>query len=209
MDVGARFFFAVSSASAASSHRAARHAAALPRRNVRRVIALRDDPKSATLVHCTAPAKPDHDVILTPMNPTLRPPHDDDAQPLARLITQLGYPTEPAQMHDRLQELQRRTDMAAIVAEMGGAVVGMIGLMLTRGFEFDGCQGEIIALVVDEAHRGAGIGRALVLAGEAWLRQRGAHRIKINTSHRRTDAHRFYERMGYAATGLRFVKLLG
>lgn len=142
------------------------------------------------------------------MNPTLRPPGDDDALPLARLITQLGYPTAPAQMHDRLQELQRRTDIAAIVAELSGTVVGMIGLMLARGFEFDGFQGEIVALVVDEAHRGGGIGRALVVAGEDWLRQRGARRVKINTSHVRTDAHRFYERMGYAATGLRFVKQL-
>jgi GNAT superfamily N-acetyltransferase len=55
----------------------------------------------------------------------------------------------------------------------------------------------INGLVVDEGRRGAGIGRALVAAGEAWARQRGAKEITVRSRSTRERAHRFYERIGY------------
>jgi GNAT superfamily N-acetyltransferase len=146
--------------------------------------------------------------MLVEMDLTIRPAIPGDADPVAGLMTQLGYPTDGLQMARRMSELAGDPGTTAFVAELDTMVVGMIGLLLHRGYEYDGCMGEIINLVVDEAHRGHGIGAALVIAGEAWLRERGVRRIKINTSHRRVQTHGFYERMGYASTGLRFVKEL-
>ena len=139
---------------------------------------------------------------------TLRPTRTDDAPTMTTLMTQLDYPTNEPQMRRRLELLARNDTVGAIVAERNGAVVGMIGLRAEHGFEFDGVQGQIAALVVDEQFRGQGIGRLLVAAGEEWLRQRGAGRVMVTSAHRREDTHRFYERLGYESTGLRFGKPL-
>jgi len=105
-----------------------------------------------------------------------------------------------------LSHLLAEPARTALVAEAEGAVAGVIGLRVERGYEFDGLIGRIDVLVVEEQSRGKGVGRALVAAGEAWLRDQGAARVLVNTSHRRTATHRFYESLGFESTGLHFGK---
>jgi ribosomal protein S18 acetylase RimI-like enzyme len=59
-------------------------------------------------------------------------------------------------------------------------------------------------LVVGEAVRGRGIGRALVAGFEAHLRGRGARRVRVETSslEGQGGAARFYDRAGYARAGV-------
>ncbi|CAN5408989.1 GNAT family N-acetyltransferase [soil metagenome] len=139
---------------------------------------------------------------------TIRAAIIDDSSPLAALITQLGYPTTTPQMSGRLAPLLVDPNYRALVAEISGRVVGMIGLRIDRGYEYDGMQARIVALVVDESVRGRGVGKSLMAAGESWAGERGAHKIMVNTSNHRTKTHEFYRAVGYEATGLRFVKIL-
>jgi N-acetylglutamate synthase-like GNAT family acetyltransferase len=132
----------------------------------------------------------------------------DDASALADLITQLGYATTADQMRDRLAPLLSDPIYGTLVAEVDRRVVGMVGLRMDRGHEYDGVQGRIVALVVHESVRGKGIGGSLVEAGELWARERGAHKIMVNTANHRTRTHEFYRALGYEMTGLRFVKPL-
>lgn len=138
--------------------------------------------------------------------PTIRATRRDDADAIARLVTQLGYPATAPQVRSRLTQLAAETSRAAFAAEQEGRVVGLIGVRVECGYEFDGLIGRIDVLVVDESVRGRGIGKALVEVGERWLRQRGASRVLVSTAHRRTATHRFYESLGYESTGLRFSK---
>jgi len=62
--------------------------------------------------------------------------------------------------------------------------------------------------VVDESHRGEGIGRALVEAMEAEARARRCVLLFLTTAAGREDAHAFYGRVGLDETGKRFTKLL-
>ncbi|MBC8105672.1 MAG: GNAT family N-acetyltransferase [Anaerolineae bacterium] len=131
-----------------------------------------------------------------------------DATAIAHLITQLGYPTTAEQMHARLMSLADDSNSKAFVSEVDKNAVGMIGVRVDRGFEYDGIQGRIVALVVDESIRGTGIGRSLVEAAECWARERSAHKMMVNTANHRTRTHDFYRSLGYETTGLRFVKPL-
>jgi GNAT superfamily N-acetyltransferase len=141
--------------------------------------------------------------------PAIRPLGLDDADAVARLITQLGYPATRPQVRARLEQLARESCRAAFVAERAGRVAGVIGVRVEGGYEFDGLIGRIDVLVVHESLRGRGIGRALVSAGEQWLRRRGASRVLVSTAHRRVATHRFYESLGYESTGLRFGRSIG
>ena len=66
----------------------------------------------------------------------------------------------------------------------------------------------ITALVVDEAHRGHGIGQMLVEAAETAARSARCSRIEATSARHRTDAHRLYDRLGYGQTSVHFLKRL-
>jgi GNAT superfamily N-acetyltransferase len=53
-------------------------------------------------------------------------------------------------------------------------------------------------LVVDEPHRSANIGAALLVAAERWAIEHGARTMTVSSRVTRERAHRFYEREGYA-----------
>jgi GNAT superfamily N-acetyltransferase len=48
-----------------------------------------------------------------------------------------------------------------------------------------------------EVHRGQGIGRLLLEAGEKWATGQGYSDFTVRSNIKRTDAHAFYEKNGY------------
>jgi len=66
----------------------------------------------------------------------------------------------------------------------------------------------LVVLIVDADHRGCGVGMRLLDAAETWAMGVAAAEIVLNSSTRRAGAHAFYEKRGYTATGIRFVKPL-
>ena len=138
----------------------------------------------------------------------LRPAREEDAEALASLMTQLGYPSDASQLRMRLQRAAGDPHVRALVAEQGGGIVGMIGLMVFHAFMRDHPHGYITSLVVDESVRGGGAGSTLLAAGEAWFKQRGVDKATLTSHLRREAAHRFYERRGYEFNGRRYVKSL-
>ena len=57
----------------------------------------------------------------------------------------------------------------------------------------------IIGIAVDPSYRKQGIGRAILTQAEAWARDTGAAGIRLVSSVGRTEAHKFYEAMGYTS----------
>ena len=131
-----------------------------------------------------------------------------DVQALARLVTQLGYPVDAGAMGPRLQRLGESPGRTTWVAELDERVVGMIGSELLASYTSDATTARIVALVVDQELQGQGIGRALLRHAEAALVEAGAGRISLTTRQHRTEAHRFYEDMGYTKNGFRMVRML-
>ena len=131
----------------------------------------------------------------------------DDADAVAALLSQLGYPTEPAAVAERLRRLRAVGD-EVVVAELDGRVAGLAQLHVSPALEHDGEAAKLRALVVDETHRGEGVGRALVEEMEARARARRCVLLFLTTAEHREGAHAFYRRMGLEHTGRRFAKRL-
>jgi GNAT superfamily N-acetyltransferase len=138
---------------------------------------------------------------------TIRDARSEDSAAIGDLLGQLGYPTEADAVSARLQRLQGAGDRVA-VAELGGRVVGLAVLRVSSSLEYDDPAGQLAALVVDGAHRGSGVGRALVEAMEAEARVRGCGAFFLTTAEHRAEAHAFYEHLGLAHSGRRYAKLL-
>jgi GNAT superfamily N-acetyltransferase len=141
------------------------------------------------------------------MDPTIRDARPGDGDAIARLLTQLGYPAEADAVASRLDRLLIVGDRV-VVAELDGAVVGLAHLQVTPAIERDRPAAKLGALVVDETHRGHGIGRLLVETMEDEARRRGCELLFLTTSERRDDAHGFYERVGLEHTGRRYGRTL-
>lgn len=132
----------------------------------------------------------------------------DDAASIASLVTQLGYPSTPKEMAGRLKILLSLPEYGIFVAEADGEIVGLVGAYMGYSLEFSGTYGRLTSLIVDEKHRGAGIGRQLIAKIEDWIRDQGALLTVVTSSNHRADSHRFYENNGYLNTGIRFTKKL-
>ncbi|MGP5267606.1 GNAT family N-acetyltransferase [Brachybacterium alimentarium] len=63
---------------------------------------------------------------------------------------------------------------------------------------------QIEAVRVAASTRGTGLGTALFQWAHEWGREHGARLAQLTTDSSRTDAHRFYERLGYEASHVGF-----
>jgi GNAT superfamily N-acetyltransferase len=136
------------------------------------------------------------------IEPWLPGSHDDEADiaAIARLITELGYPTDAAAQRDRLARrmaLREAISLDLLVARDGNAIVGLASVAALDIDLQEGDLAEIRGLVVLGERRGERIGEHLVHAAEAWARARGARTLMVRTNVTRTGAHRFYERLGF------------
>jgi GNAT superfamily N-acetyltransferase len=138
---------------------------------------------------------------------TIRDARFEDSAKIAGLLDQLGYPTDESAVPPRLERLRVVGDRV-VVADVDGVVAGLAHLQVTPALERERPAAKIAALVVDEAHRGRGVGAALVAEMELEARRRGCELLFLTTAARRADAHTFYERIGLEETGKRFAKTL-
>jgi GNAT superfamily N-acetyltransferase len=94
------------------------------------------------------------------------------------------------------------------VAETSGDVVGLVAAHIGQGLENNDPHARVTGLVVDGHWRGGGVGKMLMEHIESWCRNRGVHNVILTSGNHRVDAHKFYQRIGYTATGQRFIKHL-
>jgi GNAT superfamily N-acetyltransferase len=127
----------------------------------------------------------------------IRAPRDGDLDAMADQAGQLGYPVDPAQLRRRVAAVTAADDAAVLVAtDAGDRAIGWLHIELKRTLVAP-LSAQIMALVVDEGARGAGIGKELVDAATAWAASRGCERLTVATRVTRERAHRFYVREGF------------
>ncbi|HEV2425837.1 MAG TPA: GNAT family N-acetyltransferase [Terriglobia bacterium] len=137
---------------------------------------------------------------------TVRPAAIRDAEALARLSVQLGYPSSRERVERRLASLLGQPGHVVLVAEAeseGGGmpqtsqqVVAWIHGFVQPLVESDPTA-QIGGLVVDEEWRGRGAGRLLVEHLERWARSASCATVTVRSNVVREEAHQFYQKMGY------------
>ncbi|GAA4751738.1 GNAT family N-acetyltransferase [Amnibacterium soli] len=90
-----------------------------------------------------------------------------------------------------------------VVAEVDGEVAATLQLSLLPGLSRQGAlRAQVEGVRVGGAHRGSGLGTALLRWALGESRDRGAALVQLTTDLRREDARRFYERLGFAGSHL-------
>jgi len=119
-----------------------------------------------------------------------------DADAVTTLSRQLGYPLSAEHILQNITAVLQSEDHDAFVAIYNSEVVGWIGLaqvIMIESVPF--C--EINGLVIDENHRGKGIGKLLVEKAKQWAKQNRNDTVRLRCNVKRTEAHKFYQHLGF------------
>jgi GNAT superfamily N-acetyltransferase len=92
------------------------------------------------------------------------------------------------------------------VAELDGAVVGTFALLIMDNLAHLGAPSGIVEDVgVLPEHRGRGVGRAMMLKARELCAEAGCYKLALSSNLRRTEAHAFYESLGFRKHGYSFI----
>ena len=101
------------------------------------------------------------------------------------------------------REIEADKNNELIVVEIDGRLVGTLQITFTPSISFQGgLRSTVESVRVDDAFRGKGIGREMMLWAIERARERGCISMQLTTNADRSEAHRFYERLGFAKTHL-------
>jgi len=95
-----------------------------------------------------------------------------------------------------------------VAEDTGGTPLGFIHLCGETDYYTRAETGHIADIVVAPEARGRGVGEALLVAAEQWARARGYSLLTLNVFVENTRARALYERTGYGAETVRYVKEL-
>jgi ribosomal protein S18 acetylase RimI-like enzyme len=136
---------------------------------------------------------------------TIRPASESDAEIIAALFTDEGYPAGPSDIVERLTRFAS-DHSRVLVAEHEGELLGFIAIHALPRFEHDDRILRVLALVVDAGARERGVGRALMAEAERIGSALGAAFVEITAGHHRPEARRLYESLGYDGTVAAYLR---
>ena len=135
----------------------------------------------------------------------IRPATADDAESIAALFTDEGYPSGPSDIVERLGRFDSEHSRV-LVADHDGELLGFVAVHALPRFEHSDRIVRVMALVVEAGVRERGIGRLLMEAAEGVGRDVGAAFAEVTAGHHRPEARRLYEELGYDGTVAAYLR---
>ena len=158
------------------------------------------------------------------VQPLLRAMRDSDADAVIDLIWALnrheaaaGAPRRQDRVAamrclDQDQESAHQSQGELVVAELHGGLVGFMALSQREGGPYlpDALVPHLYIedLVVDAAHRGAGIGTAMLAYAEDFARRHGLRHIALGVVSGNRRAQDLYAREGFAPIAIEMAKII-
>jgi GNAT superfamily N-acetyltransferase len=104
-----------------------------------------------------------------------------------------------------LERLRADANQHLMVAVREGRVIGTLQLTVVPGLSRKGATRSVIEGVrVHADERGSGLGSLLIEWAVDESRRQGCQLVQLTSDATRTDAHRFYERLGFTASHVGF-----
>ncbi|MFE3513941.1 GNAT family N-acetyltransferase [Streptomyces sp. NPDC059166] len=121
------------------------------------------------------------------------------------LGAQRESPDDLEPYHSALRRLAGDPHQHVVVAVRDGRVVGTLQLTIVPGLSRRGATRSVIEGVrVHADERGSGLGTQLIQWAVDESRRQECQLVQLTSDATRTDAHRFYERLGFTASHVGF-----
>jgi GNAT superfamily N-acetyltransferase len=139
---------------------------------------------------------------------TLRAARREDVAAIVRLLADDGLgagrevvsdPPAAAYLAAFEQIAANPRTLLAVAEDAGGVVVGTLQLTFIPGLSNQGAEQALVSAVrIGSSLRGRGLGEIMMRWAMDAARARGCRQMELLSHASRTDAHRFYERLGFA-----------
>ena len=146
---------------------------------------------------------------MNPESVSIRPARREDVAAIVAMLADdhLGSARErvedplPASYYEAFARVERDQNIQLVVAEREGRVVGCLQLAILPGLSSQGGRRGLLEDVrVASDCRSRGIGEQLVQWAVTEAKARGCNLVELLTHQTRTDAQRFYKRLGFTAS---------
>ncbi|MET9359982.1 GNAT family N-acetyltransferase [Streptomyces sp. NPDC006632] len=145
----------------------------------------------------------------------IRPATPEDIPAIVAMLAddplgaQRESPDDLTPYHAAFDRLAGDPNQHVVVADRGGEIVGTLQLTVIPGLSRRGATRSVIEGVrVHGAERGSGLGTQLIEWAVDESKRQGCQLVQLTSDATRTDAHRFYERLGFEASHVGFKKTL-
>jgi GNAT superfamily N-acetyltransferase len=165
-----------------------------------------DRPRRGALTASPGPTAPLATLAAGPLRVVLRRATEADLPDLVRLLADdpLGRDREavdPTPYRRAFDSIAADPAQLLVVAVDGTDIVGTLQLSIIPGLSRQGAlRGQVEAVRVGAAHRGRGLGAAMLRWAIEEARRRGCTLVQLTTDKARDDVHRFYARLGFVAS---------
>ncbi|MFF5407165.1 GNAT family N-acetyltransferase [Streptomyces misionensis] len=117
------------------------------------------------------------------------------------LGAQRESPGDPTPYQAALKRLEADPNQHLVVAVRDGRVIGTLQLTTIPGLSHRGATRALIEAVrIHADERGSGLGTELIQWAIDTARRLDCRMVQLTSDKARTDAHRFYERLGFTAS---------
>jgi ribosomal protein S18 acetylase RimI-like enzyme len=138
----------------------------------------------------------------------VREPTDADLPRLIELLAQLSPddpsredPSRMAMYSAAFAAVEADPNYHLLVLEAGDRIRGTLALIVIQNLSHRGSPFAVIEnVVVDRDDRGRKYGETLINHAVGLAREHGCYKVSLTSNKHRTDAHRFYERLGFQRT---------
>lgn len=128
--------------------------------------------------------------------------------PLGAMREDLSEPLAAGYL-DAFRAIEADPNQVLAVAERDGEIIGTLQLTFIAGLSRKGAlRGQIEAVRVAAPARGLGLGSQMIDWAIEECRARGCATVQLTSDASRTEAHRFYERLGFKASHVGFKRTL-
>jgi GNAT superfamily N-acetyltransferase len=144
---------------------------------------------------------------------SIREASEEDLPAILRILAESGIDDGNSfslpEARDEFARLRADGGFRLFVALAAGEIVGTYAFFILGKL---GKRGRPAAIVEDVAvspsHQGQGIGRAMMEHALERAREANCYKLALSSNLKRTDAHRFYESLGFARHGYSFAVFL-
>ncbi|MFF9363091.1 GNAT family N-acetyltransferase [Streptomyces griseoluteus] len=137
----------------------------------------------------------------------IRPATPDDIPAIVAMLAddplgaQRESPDDLTPYRAAFERLDTDPNQHLVVAVRDGRVIGTLQLTIIPGLSRRGATRSLIEAVrIHADERGSGLGSELIQWAVDTSRHLGCHLVQLTSDKARTDAHRFYERLGFTAS---------
>ena len=148
------------------------------------------------------------------VNVKIREAQNKDTIVILGLLYELGRPkpqndSEVKEFKKMIKRYISNPDKKIFVAETNeDVIVGMVSIMMLPRLNQINFETYITELIVLKKYQRCGIGEKLIGSCIEFGKQKGSHRIRLESGNQRKEAHEFYKKLGFEQPSLSFTKNL-